>query len=216
MEDNFELILRMVVASLIGIAIGAEREYRAKEAGIRTHFLVSLGSALFMIVSEYAFIGLGINFDPARVAAQVVTGIGFLGAGTIIIQKQNIRGLTTAAGLWVTAGIGMATGAGMYLIGISAAVLALAAFELLNWFVRNIGYTKKTLKFYTSDRDIIRKILADGFICSSCSIEENPSSKDDSDMYIVYLTMDVKSIGKKKISDFFERYPQITSITGIN
>ena len=100
-----EFILRLFVAALLGSVIGLDREYRAKEAGYRTHFLVSLGSALMMIISQYGFTEVisghldQIRYDPGRVAAQVVTGIGFIGAGTIILQRQIVRGLTTAAGL---------------------------------------------------------------------------------------------------------------------
>ena len=98
-----DLTIRLSLALLLGGAIGIEREYRAKEAGFRTHFLVALGSALFCVVSQYGF-GIDLK-DSSRVAAQVVSGIGFLGAGTIIFQKNVVRGLTTAAGLWVTAAI---------------------------------------------------------------------------------------------------------------
>ena len=105
--------MRLLLAGSLGAIIGLDREYRAKEAGFRTHFLVCLGSALFMIISQYGFADIvkanGANYDGARVAAQIVSGIGFLGAGTIIFHKQFIRGLTTAAGMWATAGIGMAT-----------------------------------------------------------------------------------------------------------
>lgn len=104
----WELTLRLLLAGILGAVIGLDREYRAKEAGFRTHFLVSLGSALFMIISQYGFAEIlhndpTIKLDPSRVAAQIVSGIGFLGAGTIIFQKQFVRGLTTAAGLWATA-----------------------------------------------------------------------------------------------------------------
>ncbi|MEG2121880.1 MAG: MgtC/SapB family protein, partial [Rikenellaceae bacterium] len=132
----FDFIFRLLVAGILGSIIGLDREYRAKEAGYRTHFLVSLGSALLMIVSQYGFQDVaresGISFDPSRVAAQVVSGIGFIGAGTIIFNKQIIRGLTTAAGLWATAGIGLAVGAGMYVLGIAAMVLTLIGLELLS------------------------------------------------------------------------------------
>ena len=98
----------IVCGRRFGTVIGLDREYRAKEAGYRTHFLVSLGSALIMIVSQYGFMEVvkmeGIDLDPSRVAAQVVSGIGFIGAGTIIFQKQIVRGLTTAAGIWATSG----------------------------------------------------------------------------------------------------------------
>ena len=107
---NVDFMLRLLVAGILGAIIGLDREYRAKEAGYRTHFLVSLGSALIMIVSQYGFQEIikenSVTLDPSRVAAQVVSGIGFIGAGTIILQKQIVRGLTTAAGIWATAGIG--------------------------------------------------------------------------------------------------------------
>ena len=118
-----ELFLRLSVALLLGGIIGFEREYRSKDAGFRTHFLVSLGSALFCLVSQYGF-GDGLK-DASRVAAQVVSGIGFLGAGTIIFQKSVVRGLTTAAGLWVTAAIGLACGSGMYMAALVGTVLIL-------------------------------------------------------------------------------------------
>ena len=117
---TLSFILRIIVAGLLGGLIGLEREIRAKEAGLRTHFIVALGSALFMIISQYAFTG---RFDAARVAAQVVSGIGFIGAGVIIFQKNVVRGVTTAAGLWVAAAIGLACGAGMYLVATAAAAL---------------------------------------------------------------------------------------------
>lgn len=103
---TIQFIIRLAVAGLLGALIGLDREYRAKEAGTRTHFLVSLGSALIIIVSQWGFGDVvghpGIGLDPSRVAAQVVSGIGFIGAGTIMMQKQFVRGLTTAAGLWAT------------------------------------------------------------------------------------------------------------------
>ena len=109
---TLEVTLRLFVALLLGGIVGIEREFRSKDAGFRTHFLVALGSALFCVVSQYGF-GIDLK-DSSRVAAQVVSGIGFLGAGTIIFQKNMVRGLTTAAGLWVTAAIGLACGTGMY------------------------------------------------------------------------------------------------------
>src|ERR671931_1088967 len=115
-----EALLRLALAAALGAAIGIERELRDREAGLRTHLLVSLGSALFTIVSAYgfhAFLASGANVvraDPTRIAAQIVTGIGFLGAGAIIRQGLSVRGLTTAATLWVVAAIGMASAAGYY------------------------------------------------------------------------------------------------------
>ena len=134
--DTLEISGRLLLAAVLGMAIGIERTYRAKTAGIRTHFLVALGSALFMIVSRYGFGGTG---DPGRVAAQIVSGIGFLGAGTIIMQKHVVHGLTTAAGMWVAAGIGMACAAGLYSVALISTVLALVGLEFfgrLNRFLR--------------------------------------------------------------------------------
>jgi putative Mg2+ transporter-C (MgtC) family protein len=111
-------ILRLALALVLGAAIGFERERLARTAGLRTHALVSVGSALVIIVSTYGFRSVetrpGVGLDPSRVAAQVVSGIGFLGAGTIIVANANVRGLTTAASIWAVAGIGLACGAGLY------------------------------------------------------------------------------------------------------
>lgn len=137
-----QYILHIVIAALLGGAIGFEREYRSKEAGFRTHFLVGLGSALFMVLSLYgfdAFTGIpGIQRDPSRIAAQVVSGIGFIGAGTIIFQKNVVKGLTTAAGLWVTSAIGMTAGAGMYGLAGAATALVLLCLEGSNFIHHKI------------------------------------------------------------------------------
>jgi putative Mg2+ transporter-C (MgtC) family protein len=124
-----EVLLRVVLAGVLG----AEREIREREAGLRTHMLVAVGAALFTIVSAYGWSDFqfstreGITFDPTRIAAQVVTGIGFLGAGAIIRQGLSIRGLTTAASLWVVAAIGMASGAGYYSAAVITTVLVLVS-----------------------------------------------------------------------------------------
>ncbi|MDQ3962706.1 MAG: MgtC/SapB family protein, partial [Actinomycetota bacterium] len=111
-----DLVLRLVVAALLGGAIGFEREMSEQPAGLRTNLLVSLGACLFTVVGAYGLEGFSgqasINFDPTRIAAQVVTGIGFLGAGAILREGMNVRGLTTAAALWVTAAVGLAVGLG--------------------------------------------------------------------------------------------------------
>lgn len=118
-----ELALRLALGLGLGAVIGFEREYHRQAAGFRTHSLVSLGAALFTVVSAYGFEGA----DPTRIAAQVVTGIGFIGAGTILHHRGSIRGLTTAASLWAVAAVGMATGAGMYVLAVLGAALVLLA-----------------------------------------------------------------------------------------
>ena len=139
MTFDWVLIFRLFAAGLLGGLIGLEREFRAKEAGVRTHFIVALGSALFMIISEFAFDGK--QHDAARVAAQVVSGIGFIGAGVIIFQRNVVRGITTAAGLWVAAAIGLACGDGMYPVAIAAAVLTVACLEMMHFV--NLHYSEK-------------------------------------------------------------------------
>ncbi|WP_274653607.1 MgtC/SapB family protein [Paenibacillus humicola] len=133
---EYEYLLRIVLAGVCGIVIGYERKSRMKEAGIRTHFVVAIGAALMMVVSKYGFGDMtgsaSVALDPSRVAAQVVSGIGFLGAGMIFMQRQTVKGLTTAAGLWATAGIGMAIGSGLFVIGIGVTVLIVAAQLLLH------------------------------------------------------------------------------------
>lgn len=122
-------IVRMIIAGICGFLIGLERKNRAKEAGIRTHCVVACAAALMMIISKYGFTDLpaGANgmrgADGARIAAQVVSGIGFLGAGMIFVHKNTVTGLTTAAGIWATSGVGMAIGAGMYIVGITATAI---------------------------------------------------------------------------------------------
>ena len=141
MSINWVLIFRLVAAGLLGGIIGLEREFRAKEAGVRTHFIVALGSALFMIISEFAFEGK--QHDAARVAAQVVSGIGFIGAGVIIFQRNVVRGVTTAAGLWVAAAIGLACGDGMYAVAIAATLLTVSCLEMMHFV--NLHYNEKVV-----------------------------------------------------------------------
>lgn len=130
-QDESELLLRMIAACFMGYIIGYERTNREKSAGMRTHAIVCLGAALIMIVSKYGFSDIP-DFDASRVAAQIVSGIGFLGAGIIFVKNNTVSGLTTAAGIWTTAGVGMAIGAGAYFIGISAGLLVVAAQVLLH------------------------------------------------------------------------------------
>ena len=172
----FQVIMRLVAAAFCGVLIGLERELRAKEAGVRTHFLVCFGSALFMVVSVYGFLSMTdpslvsiteqINiangqdfrrFDQARIAAQIVSGIGFIGAGTIMVNRGNITGLTTAAGLWVAAGIGMAIGCGLYVIGLVATVFVLIGLELLRFFFHKERLNSMVV-YKTTNRGLIPQI----------------------------------------------------------
>ena len=159
----WEFILRLLAATAMGAAIGFEREYHAKEAGLRTHLLVALGSCLFMILSIYGFdFMLGrdhVSFDPSRIAAQVVTGIGFIGAGTIIFQKQAVRGLTTAAGLWVTAAIGLACGNGMYWVALITTVIVLVSLGLINVYLPYFSQKEHTVTFLVEDYTVLTEVM---------------------------------------------------------
>ncbi len=135
------LMIRLLIACVCGVLIGMERKNRAKEAGVRTHCLVSCAAALMMILSKYAYddvLSDITRLDPSKIAASVVSGVGFLGAGMIFVHKRNITGLTTAAGIWATAGVGMAIGSGMYIVGIATTVIILLVQIVLHadnrWF----------------------------------------------------------------------------------
>lgn len=143
--STLEIVLRLVLAAVLSGAVGLERELRERAAGLRTHMLVGLGSALFTVVSAYAWGDFvfdrsqGTILDPTRIAAQIVTGIGFLGAGAIIRQGLSVRGLTTAAGLWVVAAIGMAVGAGFYVPALITTALVLVGLGPFRWLEGSLG-----------------------------------------------------------------------------
>lgn len=159
LDSNLMFLIRLLIALLLGFAIGFERKLRFKEAGIRTHAMVALGSALFMILSKYAFIDETAiagsrGADVSRIASQVVTGIGFIGAGMIMYRKQAVHGLTTAAGIWATAAIGMAVGAGMLIIAVFSTVLIItlqcimhthySIFKMKKWLTMKIIFKVTT------------------------------------------------------------------------
>ena len=174
----WDFVWRLVLAAIFGTIIGLDRAYREEEAGFRTHFLVSLGSALMMIVSQYGFSEIlthdGVSLDPSRIAAQVVSGIGFIGAGTIIFNHQIVRGLTTAASLWATAGIGLTAGAGMSWLALAATILPLVALEGLSLVFRSLGSRRMVVVFSASDRtgvaDTLDRIRTDGYMVVSYEV----------------------------------------------
>lgn len=157
---DWDLILRLTAACVLAAVVGYDREYRAKDAGLKTHFLVALGSALFMIISRYGF-GDSTQVDFSRVAAQVVSGIGFIGAGTIIFQKQVVRGLTTAASLWATAGIGMAAGAGLYSIAVAATLLTLIGLEAVGYLFKKFAARHIYISILVNDKQTAQSVYFD-------------------------------------------------------
>lgn len=211
MADIWEVTIRLVVALLLGGIIGIEREFRAKDAGFRTHFLVSVGSALFCVVSQYGF-GEELK-DASRVAAQVVSGIGFLGAGTIIFQKNVIRGLTTAAGLWVTAAIGLACGTGMLLIATVSIALVLIGLEVINEFIPRIGTTSIALTFTSPSKEsvmrVIDQIKDDCIELYSYELKDRHTSKGV--MYEARIDMKVRRGNhNEKLIDYMKEFDDVT------
>ena len=181
LNDQMIYILRIILAGVCGIAIGLERKNRSKEAGIRTHFVVSCGAALIMIVSKYAFFDIiqggmfgdiEVKLDPSRVASTIASGIGFLGAGMIFVHKNTISGLTTAAGIWATSGVGMAIGAGMYVVGIGAVIVILIAQLLLHLDLRrNKNARSNILIIKDVDVQNFQSFISDKFEEKNISIQ---------------------------------------------
>lgn len=215
---TYEFVLRLFVAAMLGGVIGLEREYRAKEAGFRTHFLVALGSGLFMILSQFGFNDvLGhyeqVSLDPSRIASQVVTGIGFIGAGTIIFQKHVVRGLTTAAGLWVTSAIGMTAGAGMYVLSIATTVLVLLCLEALYFILQHFGTRNITVTFSTPKEENIQPVLQrlrdKEIIIDSYEM----TRKDTSSGHYLVVTMEMKFKRKRyknHLLNFMAEFENVT------
>lgn len=175
--SDAELFLRVIVASVLGYMIGYERKNRDKSAGMRTHAIVALGAALMMVVSKYGFYDVE-KVDSSRVAAQIVSGVGFLGAGVIFVRNNTVSGLTTAAGLWTTAGVGMAVGAGKYGIGVCAGILVVAIQEILH---RTSFLTAEPIR---------------GFLKMTCTDYENVIA--DIQMHFQKKGQDFKSEGGKR------------------
>jgi putative Mg2+ transporter-C (MgtC) family protein len=182
-----EVLGRLALAAALGSVLGFERELREREAGLRTHLLVSLGSALFTIVSAYGFrefVRSGSTVDPTRIAAQIVTGIGFLGAGAIIRQGVAVRGLTTAATLWVVAAIGLAAGAGYYSAAVITTVVALVALGPL----RTLGH-----------RLILRFRRATGLLLVQLPAGQSPSGVIDAvDPEAQIETIEIRQEGDRR------------------
>ena len=183
--QNGGLLIRMIVASLCGVFIGFERSRRQKDAGIRTHMIVALGAALAMIVSKYGFFDLlqyeGLRADASRIASNVITGVGFLGAGVIFVRDVSIKGLTTAAGIWTTASVGLAIGSGMYTVGIGATILMILFQLVFHKFFTRLENTVNEFTVIVNDNPNavknFRKMLAENKLyVEKCKMTRNPDS----------------------------------------
>lgn len=215
MISTGELVLRLVIAAGLGGAIGFEREINNRPAGLRTHILVCLGSCLIMILSTEAF---GDSGDPARLAAQVVSGIGFLGAGTILRDGLNIRGLTTAATLWVSAGVGLSTGVGYYTAAVTTAALVLFFLVFLRFLERRMKKLKRfsDVKIFAIERAGLIGEIGTLFgeysiIIKNMSIESDDADEDE--IANVQISLQIKIPGKLNLIPL---YSVLSKIVGIN
>ena len=210
-------ILRLCVAGVCGTVIGLDREYRVKDAGFRTHFLVAVGSALMMIVSQYGFDEFvarydGLRFDPSRIAAQVVSGLGFIGAGTIILHRQLVRGLTTAASLWATGGIGLACGAGMYPLAVAATLLTLFGLEILTLFFGRLGFRRMMIVFTASHRRTLDDVLdrLGDYRTEVVSYDVEPPHEVDGIVYRATLVLRIgRASAERELIDSLRKDPDI-------
>lgn len=199
-------VLRLCLASVLGLTIGFGREMHAKEAGVKTHLLVSLGSCLLMILSIYGFEGFydkdHTSFDPSRIAAQVVTGIGFLGAGTIVFRKNLIRGLTTAAGLWVTSAIGLACGCGFYYVAAATTGLVLLSIFLANFFLKKYSEKYTSVTFIADSQDdillLFDKLKKDNIQIKNYSVQQITEQNQDK----FSVNIDIKTRQRENKTEF--------------
>jgi len=213
-----EVALRLVLAAALGGAVGLERELREREAGLRTHLLVSVGAAVFTVVSAYGFADFdysargGITLDPTRIAAQVVTGIGFLGAGAIIRQGLSVRGLTTAATLWVVAAIGMASGAGYYSVAvIGTAIVLFSLYPLRILAYRAVvrlrpeeGRLVVTLPPGASAAPILAELERTGARVDSLQLEESQTER--------VIVVEIKVPSRLEAADIVDRMNELEGV----
>ena len=222
-----EFALRLVAAAACGAIIGIERSKRFKEAGIRTHIIVCLAAALIMIISKYSFADLtsetGLNFngtrgaDPARIAAQAVSGISFLGAGLIFNNGGSIKGLTTAAGVWATAGIGLAIGSGMYWLGIFATVFVSVIQMIFHSLkIGADGYKTNYIEVTVSDGSDFYKYFTNVVSGLEAEVVDMDIQRMTGKVkYCAHLKMK-DTISVEELNSFFTDYPEIIGISNIS
>ncbi len=216
--ENGFFILRMFIASLCGAAIGIERSRRQKDAGIRTHIIVALGAALMMLVSKYGFFDVvvydGINLDASRIAANVVTGVSFLGAGVIFVKDISIKGLTTAAGIWATSAVGMAIGAGQYTIGIAATVMMIIFQLFLHRFLSGLENTVNEFRVVLKDVpgaffNFRSELDEKKIVFENCKMKRN---LDDGTLLLDITIRKSRSISMKEVIAAASEDPNVISI----
>ena len=217
--DNLEFFIRIVLAAVLGALVGLERSKRQKEAGVRTHCIIACTSALFMILSKYAFMDLvdisGIRgADPARIAAQVVSGISFLGAGVIFKNGNSIRGLTTAAGMWGTAAVGMAIGAGMYWVGLITTVIMMVAQVVLHRFpVAGDAAVTQELAVSMADTPELHQALNQLLDSHGGNVTDSALSRDDTHITMELTVRLAEPITYEEALRFMQEHPDVERLS---
>ncbi len=207
-------LLDILLAGVMGFLIGLERKFRSKEAAIRTHTIVCLASALFMVISKYAFDATE-KYDAARVAAQIIPGIGFLGAGMIIYKKNVVHGLTTAAGVWATAGVGMACGGRLYIVAAVSAVM-LILLQLLFHSKLRLFHTKKVfrLNIVFQEKDKEADIIKDLFKVEH--FHRFQTSRKNDEIFCEAALFTEIEYSSEQLNNFMKQYPFISSIQRVD
>ena len=223
--NELDIIWRLGLALLLSSAIGLEREIGQKSAGLRTYTLVGVGAAVFMLVSIYGFhdaLRQGHNvLDPSRVAAQIVSGIGFIGGGIIFVRRDTVRGLTTAAGVWVTAGVGMACGGDLPLIAISTTVIYMIVAFVYPFLVRVLPrsrFAPSELRLvYIDGRGLLREALAEcaqrGFAISDLEIKHERNGANDGDPRHVTVALEIR--GQGSVAELASGLNELDGVVGV-
>ncbi len=227
-----EIMARVVIAGLCGALIGLERTKRLKEAGLRTHCVVAVAAALIMIVSKYGFADLAVydalgnidgnvffagtkGADPSRMASQVVSGVGFLGAGVIFKNGSVVKGITTAAGIWAVAAIGMAFGSGMYLVGIFTTLFLIVVQILLHKFkVGTDAFSTSEVTVKMVDSEVSRELIRKKLLANATFVTGSKVTRDADGTRIIQVTMKVSNtFSFDSMNRLMDEYPDIKSIS---
>lgn len=223
MAGEWDLIWRLGLALILSAAIGLERDFRQKSAGLRTYTVVGLGAALFMLISKYGFFDLlgedGVSLDPSRVAAQIVSGIGFIGAGLIFVRRDAVHGLTTAAGVWLTAAVGAACGADLPILAIATTAAYFFVILGLTPLAARLpasSYAPSALRVvYDDERGILRRIIsactAHGFKVSDIKVDRDQEGSRDAGTVIVSLEIQ----GKGSPAGLADELQEIEGVHGV-
>ena len=217
--DNLEFFIRILLSAVLGALVGLERTKRQKEAGIRTHCIIACAAAVFMILSKYAFVDpadvLGTRgADGARIAAQVVSGISFLGAGVIFKNGNSIRGLTTAAGIWATSAIGMAIGAGMYWVGLITTVIMMVAQVVLHRFpVAGDAAVTQELAVSMADTPELHQALTRLLHSHGGCVTDSALSRDDVHIAMELTVRLAEPITSEEALRFMQEHPDVERLS---